>query len=81
MKRPLTAALVLGLMNAAIAVVALALVEVATPDEFGWYAYAPLDEVVLKDPRFPWHYVVVPLSLLVANVAVVRAYLGRAANK
>jgi hypothetical protein len=81
MQRPLTAALVLGLIDAVIAVVALALVEVATPDEFGWYAYAPLDEVVVTDPRFPWHYVVVPLSLLVVNVVVVRAYLGRAAHK
>ena len=80
MKRPLTAALVLGLMNAATAVVVLALVEVATPDEFGWYAYAQLDEVVVKDPRFPWHYVVVPLSLLAANVVVVRACLSRAAH-
>ena len=49
-------------------------------DEFGWYAYAPLDEVVVKDPRFPWHYVVVPLALLVANVVAFRAYLARAAR-
>ena len=81
MQRPLIAALVLGLMNAAIAVVALALVELATPHEFGWYAYAPLDEVVVKDPRFPWHYIVVPLSLLAANVVVVRAYLRGVAHR
>jgi hypothetical protein len=72
-----TAALLFGLMNAVIAVAALALVEVATPDAFGWYAYVPLDEVVVKDPRFPWHYVVVPLALFVSNVVVLRAYLGR----
>ena len=76
----MTAALVLGLINAGIAVLALALVEVATPNEFGWYAYAPLDEVVVTDPRFPWHYVVVPLALLVVNVVAVRAYLARAAK-
>lgn len=75
--RPLTAALVLGLVNAVVAVAALALVELATPDEFGWYAYAPLPPVV-EDPRFPWEYVVVPLSLLLANLAVVGAYLRRA---
>ena len=63
-----------------VAVLALALVEIATPDNFGWYAYAPLDEVVVKDPRFPWHYVVVPLALLLTNVAIVRVYLGRAAR-
>ncbi len=77
MTRPLTAALALGALNAAVAVLALVIVELATPDEFGWYAYAPLDEVV-RDPRFPWHYVVVPLSLLVANVLAVTACLRRA---
>ena len=73
----MTAGLLLGVLNAAVAVAALALVEVATPDEFGWFAYAPLDEVVVPDPRFPWHYVVVPLSLLVTNVLAVTAYLRR----
>jgi hypothetical protein len=77
-ERPLTAALVLGCLNAAVAAAALALVELATADTFGWYAYGPLDEVVVRDPRFPWHYVVVPLVLLVVNVAVVRAFLARA---
>lgn len=72
--------MLLGLMNAAIAVAALALVEVATPDSFGWYAYAPLEEVVVRDPRFPWHYVVVPLSLLLANVVVARAHFARTAR-
>lgn len=80
MQRPLTAAVALGLMNAVLAVVALALVEVVTPDQFGWYAYAPLDEVVVRDPRFPWHYVVVPLTLLVADVAVVLAWSRRTAR-
>jgi xanthine/uracil permease len=76
-KRPLTAALLLGLVNAAVAVLALALVEVATPDEFGWFAMRR-SRRRRAGPRFPWHYVVAPLSLLVANVVVVRAYLGRA---
>lgn len=80
MQRPLTAAVALGLMNAVLAVVALALVEVATPDQFGWYAYAPLDEVVVRDPRFPWHYVVVPVTLLVADVAVVLVWSRRTAR-
>lgn len=76
----MTAAVALGSMNAVIALLALALVDVARPDHFGWYAYAPLDEVVVKDPRFPWHYVVVPLALLGVNVLAVRAYLARAAR-
>ena len=75
--RPLTAALALGLVNAVTAAVALALVEITTPDRFGWFAYAPLDEVVVDDPRFPWHYVVVPLSLLIANAVIVGACSGR----
>jgi hypothetical protein len=79
MKRPMTAALVLGSINAMIAVLALVLVEIATPDEFGRYAYAPLDGVIVKDPRFPWHYVVVPPTLIIANVAAVRACLSRVA--
>lgn len=72
------AGLLLGCLNALVAVLALAAVEAATPDEFGWFAYAPLDEVVIQDPRFPWHYVAVPLALLVANVLAVVAYLRRA---
>jgi hypothetical protein len=48
-KRPIIAALVLGLINVVIAVLALALVEVATPDAFGWYTSGSLDEVVVKD--------------------------------
>ncbi len=69
----------MGLLNAAVAVLALALVEVATPDSFGWYAYAPLDEVVVRDPRFPWAYVAVPLSLLVVDAVAVTALLRRRA--
>ncbi len=80
MKRPLTAALILGALNAAVAVLALAIVELATPNEFGWYAYAPLNEVVL-DPRFPWQYVVVPLSLLAANVLAGTVYLRRVLSR
>ena len=72
--------MLLGALNAAVAVVAMALVEVTTPDEFGWFAYAPLDEVVVRDPRFPWHYVVVPLSLLLANTLTVTACLRRRAQ-
>jgi heme/copper-type cytochrome/quinol oxidase subunit 1 len=77
-RHPLSAAVLLGVLNGAVAVMALALVEVATPDQFGWFAYAPLQEVVVRDPRFPWHYVVVPLSLVVTNVLAVTAYLRRA---
>lgn len=75
MRRPLTAGLLLALLNAVVGAAALVLVEVLTPDEFGWFAYAPLNEVVVQRPRFPWRYAVVPLALVVTNVLVVPAYI------
>lgn len=77
MRRPVTPALLLGCLNAVVAFVTLVAVEAATPDDFGWFAYAPMNEVVVRDPRFPWHYVVVPVALLLMNVVVVTAYLHR----
>lgn len=78
MHRPLVAALVFGVLNAVVAVVVLIVVDVATRDEFGWFAYAPLSDAVVGDPRFPWHYVVVPLALLATNALAVSAYVRRA---
>ena len=75
--RVFRAALLLGVVNAVAAVVALALVELATPDDFGWYAYAPRSEVVVQDPRFPWHYVAVPVVLVVLNALAVPVLLRR----
>ena len=69
--RPVIAGLLLGVLNAVVAVGVLASVEVLTPDQFGWYAYAPLDEVLVRDPRVPWEYVAVPLALVATDVAVV----------
>ena len=77
---PITAALLLGLLNAVVAVVCLSLVDLATPDSFGWFAYAPLDDVVVQDPRFPWHYVAVPAALLVTNVLAVPVVLRRSSQ-
>lgn len=74
MRRPLVVGLLFGLLNALVGLAALVLVELLTPDDFGWFAYAPLDEAVVQDPRFPWRYVVVPLSLVLANVLAVPAY-------
>jgi hypothetical protein len=75
--RLLSAALLLGVLNADVAVVALALVEVATPEEFGWFTCAPVDEVVMRDPRFPWQHVAVPVPLLVTNALAVPVCLRR----
>lgn len=75
MRHPLVAGLLLGLLNAVVAVAALSLVEVLTPEEFGWFAYAPVDEVLVQDPRFPWRYVAVPLALIATNLVAVPAYV------
>lgn len=77
MNRSLRLGLLLGMLNAAVAVAALAVVEALTPQQFGWFAYAPLDDVVVDDPRFPWSYVAVPLSLILADVMAVGIYLRR----
>lgn len=78
MRRSLTAGLTLGALNAVVAIATFAIVEALTPNDFGWFAYAPLNEVVVEDPRFPWHYVVVPLALVVANVLAVPVLVRRA---
>ena len=77
MQRSLGIALLLGVLNAVVALLALVLVDLATPDQFGWFAYAPLDESVPQDPRFPWRYVVVPLVLLVTNALAAPVLLRR----
>jgi hypothetical protein len=79
--RFLAAGLVLGLLNALLVLALLALVEASTPKEFGWFAYAPLNEVVVRDPRFPWEYVVVPLGLIVANVLAAPLLVRRALSR
>ena len=78
MNRTLAAGLALGALNAAVALATLALGEVLTPDNFGWFAYAPLNEGVVADPRFPWEYIVVPVALVVANVLAAPVALRRA---
>ena len=77
MRRPVIAGLLLGLLNAVVALATLSLVELLTPDEFGWFAYAPIDEVVVQDPRPAWQYVAVPLALIATNLVALPAYARR----
>ena len=77
MRRTLLAGLLLGLLNAVVAVAVLVLVELLTPDHFGWFAYAPIDEVVVRDPRFPWQYVAVPLALVATDLVALPAFVRR----
>lgn len=64
--------MLLGLVNAFAAVLVLYVVDaVAGDEEFGWFAYAPLNDVVVTDRPFPWAYVVLPLSLLALNALLV----------
>lgn len=78
MNRTLAAGLALGALNAMVALATLALVDVLTPDSFGWFAYAPLNEGVVEDPRFPWRNIVVPLALVVVNVLALPLAVRRA---
>lgn len=66
--RSLVVGLVFGAVNAVVAIATLALVNAVTPDNFGWFAYAPLNEAVVRDPSFPWEYLAVPVALIVINV-------------
>ena len=82
-KRLVLVGLLFGLLNAAAAVAALFGVGGAVASEFGWFAYAPLNETVVYDSYgFPWEYVVVPTVLLILNalllpLAVRRGWLHR----
>lgn len=77
MSRSLVIGLVFGAVNAVVAITTLALVNALTPDNFGWFAYAPLNEAVPRDPRFPWEYVAVPIALIVVNALAVPFLLRR----
>lgn len=68
MKRLVLVGVLFGLVNGAAAAAALYAVRSAAPNEFGWFAYAPLTENVVYDYYgFPWEYVVVPVVLLALN--------------
>lgn len=75
MRRLIVAGLIFGMLNALVGAASLALVEVLTPDEFGWFSYVPLKDALVQDPRFPWQYIVVPLALLVTNVIALPPYV------
>ena len=83
MKRLAFVGLLFGLLNGAAAAAALFLVRRAVPDEFGWFAYAPLNESVVYDAYgFPWEYVVIPGVLLAVNALLLpladrRGWLNR----
>ena len=83
MKRLAVVGLLLGLLNGAAAAAALYGVRRAAPNEFGWFAYAPLNESVAYDSYgFPWEYVVIPSVLVALNalllpLAVRRGWLNR----
>lgn len=83
MKRLPFVALLFGLLNGAAAAAALYGVRRAVPNEFGWFAYAPLNESLVYDSHgFPWEYVVIPSVLLALNalllpLAVRRKWLNR----
>jgi hypothetical protein len=69
-KRLVVVGLLLGLLNGATAAATLYTVyKTATPQDFGWFAYAPLNENAQYDYYygFPWEYVLVPAVLVALN--------------
>jgi hypothetical protein len=83
MRRLVLVGLLFGLLNGAAAAAALYGVHTAMPNEFGFFAYAPLNESVVYDSYgFPWKYVAIPAVLLALNalllpLAVRRGWLGQ----
>lgn len=68
-----------GLVNGLAAVGTFFAIYRSAPRDFGWFAYAPLDEEVAYDYYydFPWEYVVVPCVLLVLNVLLLPLVVRR----
>ena len=78
MKRLVAVGLLVGLVNALAAAGALYGVHKSVPKDFGWFAYAPLNENVAYDYYgFPWEYVVVPAVLLALNALLLPLVVRR----
>lgn len=81
-RRLVIVGLLLGLANGVAAAGALYAVHKSAPKDFGWFAYAPLNENVEYDYYgFPWEYVVVPTVLVLLNALLLpllvrRGWLG-----
>jgi heme/copper-type cytochrome/quinol oxidase subunit 1 len=70
-KRFAVLGLLLGALNAVAAVAVLYAVELARPDEFGWFAYSPLnDNVVYDSYGVPWEYLAVPAVLVTLSAVL-----------
>ena len=78
MKRLVAVGLLLGFVNGLAAAGALYAVYKSAPKDFGWFAYAPLNENVEYDYYgFPWEYVVMPAVLLVLNALLLPLVVRR----
>lgn len=78
MKRLVVVGLLLGLVNGMAAAAALYTIYKSAPKDFGWFAYAPLNENAEYDySGFPWEYVVVPAVLLVLNALLLPLVVRR----
>jgi heme/copper-type cytochrome/quinol oxidase subunit 1 len=78
MQRLVVAGLLLGLVNGVAAAGALYALYMSAPKDFGWFAYAPLNEHVEYDYYgFPWEYVVVPGALVALNALLLPLVVRR----
>lgn len=70
--------LMLGLVNGLAAAGALYAVCKSALKDFGWFAYAPLNENVEYDyDGFPWEYVIVPAVLVALNALLLPLVVRR----
>ena len=78
MKRLVVVGLLLGLVNGVAAAGVLYGVYKSAPKDFGWFAYAPLNENVEYDYYgFPWEYVIVPAVLVALNALLLPLVVRR----
>jgi hypothetical protein len=82
MRRLVVAAALVGVVNGLIAALSVYLLRQARGDDFGWFAYAPLnDSLVPPSSPTPWELLLVPVILVALDVALVlvaarRRWLG-----
>ena len=77
MRRVITAAVALGLLNALTAGVTVGVAR-SWRDDVGWFAYAPLNPGAAPPTSgFPWEYVLLPIMLVALNAGLAAVALRR----
>lgn len=80
MRRAWVIALVLGVVNSLLAVLAFQVVESNWPADYSYFTYMPPSDVPVYRPISGWNLVVLPLTLLVGNAVSVPLILRRSSR-